>query len=70
MFGVMDAISFVIGWAVGIATLLLGYYGRKPATVTPPPVEETKVETDRQWQRLMEYRGVDQTMEGRYEDEE
>lgn len=66
----MDAISFVIGWAVGIATLLLGYYVRKPATVTPPPEEETKAETDRQWQRLMEYRGVDQTMEGHYEDED
>lgn len=62
----MDAISFIAGWAVGIATLLIGYYVRKPNAA--PRQEDKKTEIDRQWDRLMDYHGEEQG--GLYADED
>ena len=63
----LDVFSLMLGWLLGVVSLLgglmLGKRAERPAPMTEEAKEKESI--DRQWQDLMAYRGTDQTLEVR-----
>lgn len=57
----MVVISFVAGFVLGIAGFLAGMYvSRKTAPAQEVKQDSKPTDEERQWQRLMDYRGEEQ----------
>lgn len=66
----LDVLSLVLGWLLGVVSLLGGLMLGKRAEKPAPIAEKEKESIDRQWQNLMAYRGTDQTLEERDDESE
>lgn len=68
----LDVLSLMLGWLLGVVSLLgglmLGKRAKKPAPIAGEAREKESI--DRQWRNLMAYRGTDQTLEERDDESE